>query len=71
MFRISGKDDFLVDVESAEQIEPTIRSSPPGRHHVDEVSTKPLPSGYTAQRWGIGIKKADGSVTLEPDPWEA
>jgi hypothetical protein len=31
MFRISGADDFLVDVETVEQIEPTIRSSPPGR----------------------------------------
>jgi hypothetical protein len=55
-------------VASIDQIEPVIRSSPPGRYHVDEMSTKPLPSSYTAQRWGVGIKMADGSVLIEPDP---
>ena len=70
MFRITGADDFLIDVEHREQIEPVIRSSPPGRNHVDEMSTNPLPTGHTARRWGVGIKRDDGSVVIEPDPWE-
>jgi len=70
MIRISGKDDFLLDVETVEQIERGICSSPPGRYQVDETSTKPLPSGHTARRCGVGIKRADGSIVMEPDPWE-
>jgi hypothetical protein len=30
---------------------------------------KPFPSGHTSRRWGVGIKRADGSVAIEPDPW--
>jgi hypothetical protein len=69
MFRLSGKDDFLVDVEKLVEIEPVIRSAPPGRYHVDEISSRPLPSGYTAQKWGTAIKRADDSVVIEPGPW--
>jgi hypothetical protein len=69
MFRISGKDDFLVDVANVEQIQPVIRDAQPGRYHVDEISAKPLPTGHTALCWGVGIKKADGSVVIEPEPW--
>ena len=28
-----------------------------------------MPSGHTSGRWGIGIKRADGTVAIEPDPW--
>jgi hypothetical protein len=70
MFRISGADDFLLDVENVQQIEPVIRTADAGCYHVDEMSTKPLPSGHTVRRWGVGIKRADGTVAIEPDPWE-
>jgi hypothetical protein len=49
MFRISGTGDFLVDVEDVEQIEPMFRNAEPGRYHVDEMSTRLLPSGHTAR----------------------
>jgi hypothetical protein len=41
----------------------------PGRYHVDEISSDPLPSGHTSRRWGVGNKRHDGVVTLDPDPW--
>jgi hypothetical protein len=66
MFRISGKDDFLVDVETVKQIEPVIRSSPHGRYHVDEMSTRRLPYGRAARRWGVATKRSDAAVTLDP-----
>ena len=70
MYRISRNgQEPIVDVDQVEVIKPAIRSSEPGRHHVDEISADPLPSGYTSRRWCIGIKQADGSVLLEPDPW--
>jgi hypothetical protein len=68
MFRISGKDDFLVDVEEVEEVVPVIRSSPPGRYHVDEIAAKPLRSRHTVRRWGIGIKHSDGAIVIRPDP---
>jgi hypothetical protein len=70
MFRIFNKSARLyVDVNTADEIEPAIRSRPPGLYVVDEMPLNPFPSGLTARRWGIGIKSADGSVVIEPDAW--
>jgi hypothetical protein len=72
MFRISNsRSDKFVDVDTVGAIGDVIRSSNPGRYHVDEIGADLLPSGPTARRWGVGIKWADGSVAIEPDPWEA
>jgi hypothetical protein len=72
MFRISRNgQDPIDDVDQVEAIEPVIRSSNPGRYHVDEIRADPLLSGHSSRRWGVGIKRADGSVAIDPDPWEA
>ena len=52
----------IIDVDQVEAIEPAIRSSEPGRYHVDEISADPMPSGHTSRRWGVGIKR---SIDLE------
>ncbi len=71
MFRISQNgQERIVDVDSIEQIERAIQSSPPGRYHIDEISADMLPSRHTSRRWGVGIKGADGSVAIESDPSE-
>jgi hypothetical protein len=72
MFRISrfGSDE-VADVAQVDEIEPAIRSSAPGAYHVDEICADPLPSGRTSRRWGIVIKRQNGSLVIEPDPWEA
>ena len=70
MYRISRNGhEPIVDVDQVEAIEPVVRRSKPGRYHVDEISADPLPSGHTSRRWGVGIKRADGTVVIEPDPW--
>jgi hypothetical protein len=28
-----------------------------------------LSSGHASRRWGVGIKRPDGSLVVEPDPW--
>jgi hypothetical protein len=72
MFRISNSRSVkFVYVESIKAIEPLNRSSKPGRYHIYEMSADPLPSGRTSRRWGVGIKWADGSVVMKPDPWQA
>ena len=30
-----------------------------------------FPSGHSSRRWNIAIRRPDGSVEAEPDPWEA
>jgi hypothetical protein len=55
--------------DSQEGIKREIEGRGPGRYHLDEISSDPLPSGHTSRRWGVGIKRPDGVVTLDPDPW--
>ena len=70
MFRISrAGQERIINVDSVEKLAPEIHAPPPGRYHVDEISAVPLPSGHTSRRWGVGIKRADGSVVVKPDPW--
>jgi hypothetical protein len=71
MICISVKNDFLMDAEQFERMRLVIKRASPGRCRIDETDAKPLPSGYTAQRWGVRIKRADGSIVIEPDPREA
>jgi len=52
MYRISGNgQEPIVDVDLVEAIEPVMRSNKPGRYHVGEISSEPLPSGHTSRRW--------------------
>jgi hypothetical protein len=70
IYRISRAGQVpILDVEQVEAIEPAIRSGRPGRYHVDVISADPLPSGHTSRHWGVGIKRGDGTVVVEPDPW--
>ena len=70
IFRISRPDDDqVIDVDSLDGVDKSIRRGKPGRYHIDEISHDPLPSGHTSRRWGIGIKLHDGTVAIEPDPW--
>jgi hypothetical protein len=72
IYRISqpGREP-VVDVSSVEAIEGAIRDGVPGCYHVDEISSDQLPSGHTSRRWGTVIKRPDGKVAIDPDPWEA
>lgn len=70
VYRVSHPDnDLVVDVDSIVAIEGVVRSAKPGRYHVDEISSDPLPSGHSSRRWGVVINHADGTVTMDPDPW--
>jgi hypothetical protein len=70
MFRINGKKDFLVDVETVEQIGPVIRNAEPGEYHIEEIRAKPLTSGHSLRRCGMGFKEPDGAVMIVPNPRE-
>ncbi len=71
MYRInqSGQEP-VVDVEMVEQFESVVWSLPPNRWHLDQIERDPMASGHTSRRWGVAINRLDGSVEVEPDPWE-
>jgi hypothetical protein len=71
VYRISKGPDVGDTVASIDAIEAFVRDHGPGRYQVDEISRDTLPSGHTRRRWGVGIKHADGTVVVEPDPWDA
>jgi hypothetical protein len=55
-------------INDVDSVEGAIRDDEPGRIHVDQISDEPPASGHTGHRWGIGIKRPDGTVTIDPDP---
>jgi hypothetical protein len=68
MFRISKDLNTGTDVAQVDEIEPVIRASGTDRYRIDQIEREPLPSGHTSRRWGIGVKRDDGSAEIEPDP---
>ena len=71
MFRTSIDLIIVEDVDSVDQIESAIRAGKARRYHIDEIERDPLPSGHSSRRSGVGIKRPDGSVVIEPHPWSA
>jgi len=71
IYRVSRSgQEPITDVDSVEAVEAVVRAGGPGRYHVGEISSDPLPSRHTSRRWSVGIKRQDGSVELEARPWE-
>jgi len=67
IYRVSrAGQEPITDVDSVETV---VQAGGPGRYHVDEISADPLPSGHTSRRWGVGIKRDDGTVTIKSDRW--
>ena len=59
-----------MDIASVEAIKVAIRAGKPGSFHIDEITSDPSPPGRTLRRWGTAIKHPEGTVAVEPDPWE-
>jgi hypothetical protein len=70
MFRISNGLDRIIEVAQIDEIGRVLRALEPGCYYVDEISADLLPGGHSSRRWGVAIKKQDGSVVMEADPWE-
>jgi hypothetical protein len=63
-------DDIVASASGPEDVVAILKGAWPGRYVIEESSMagELLPSGYSCQRWGVAIRKADGTVTLEPEP---
>jgi hypothetical protein len=70
VFQIIKGDNSVANVGTLEEVTSALQIAEPGPHVVEESSMAAefLPSGYTCQRWGVAIRQADGTVTLEPEP---
>jgi len=71
ILRVNGADGEPIGTASSrERVQRIVEGLGPGRYHVDEISSDPLPSGHTSRRSGVGIKRVNGEVAIERDPWE-
>jgi hypothetical protein len=69
MYRINrNEQDPIVDVNTAEEIEPAVRRVAPGRYYIDEISVDPSRGARISRRWGVAIRYANGSIVIERDP---
>ena len=68
--QIIKDDDIVASASRPEAVAKILKGAWPGRYVIEESSMagETLRSGYTCQRWGIAIRKDDGSVVLEPEP---
>jgi hypothetical protein len=70
MFRLSqNADGAIVDVTTFQQLLVALLDGKRGRFRIDEITCDSAPFGRTSRRWGVGIKRADGSIAIERDPW--
>ncbi len=67
---VDSKGEMLSDADSIGDLKGLLGDLKPGRYTVDEISSRPFPSGHTARRWGVLLKLDDGRTIEEPDPWE-
>jgi hypothetical protein len=69
ILRVNDADGHSIGTaDSLEGVYRVVEGAAPGRYHVDEISSEPLPCGRTSRRWGVGVKHQDGTVTLDPRP---
>jgi hypothetical protein len=69
IYRAVHRDQDVTDVGSIKAVDGVVRTGKVGRYRVDQIASKPLPSGHTSRRWGQKIKHRDASIADGPDPW--
>jgi hypothetical protein len=70
VLRIIMGDDIVATASGPEEVVAILNGAWPSHYVIEESSMTGafLPSGFSCQRWGIAIRKADGTVELEPEP---
>ena len=70
VFLIIMGDYIVASAGGLEEVAVTLKGAWPGRYVIKESSMARglLPSRYSRQRWGVAVRQADGTVTLEPEP---
>jgi hypothetical protein len=68
-YRVVRGPDIVGMFPDLEAIETGLRGEQPGRYVIEEVAAAGglLPSGYSAELWGVAQVMPDGTVELEPD----
>ena len=55
-------------VGKVDEIEPAVRASHAGYYRIRQIENAPSSlSGITSRRWGVAIKREDGSVVVRQD----
>jgi hypothetical protein len=69
VLRIIMGNVIVASASGPEEVIMTLQSAWPGRYIIEELSMAGefLRSGQTCRRWGIAIRKSDGTVELEQE----
>jgi hypothetical protein len=73
VFRIIRDPNDYYLAASVDDIDHALGDAQPGRFIVEEVSAagQVLPSRHSCRRWGTAVRRPDGHVILDSDPWPA
>jgi hypothetical protein len=68
-YRVIHGQDIIGMYPDFESLTAVLRGARPGRYVVEEVAAAGglLPSGYSAELWGVALVWPDGTVEIEPD----
>ncbi len=65
---IDSTGEMLSDADTIEYLKGILGYLDPGRYTVDQIAAHPLPSGYTARRWGVLQAKKTGRLSKKLIP---
>ena len=72
MYRISRhQNEPPIDVHTYKAILAVIRSSKPGRYAISEIKDASRAADDNGQQWGVGVKHANGSISIDMIPTRA
>jgi hypothetical protein len=72
MFRISRQqNEPPIDVYTYKAILAVIRTSNPGRYAIAEIKDASRAADDNGQQWGVGVKHANGSISIDVIPGRA
>ncbi len=66
LYRVMRPDGSAPCVGSVEAIEKVVVKGAPGCYPIEEVDLDLKAARYASRLWGVGVKRADGSVGLDP-----
>jgi hypothetical protein len=67
LYRVVRPNGSATYVGCVEAIEKVVVDGAPGHYPIDEVDLDLRAARHISRYWGVGVKRADGSVVIESD----
>jgi hypothetical protein len=66
LYCVTRPDGLATYADSVEAVKAIVTAGPTGGYKVEEIDVGRLAGHYRPRRWGVGIKRHDGTVIIEP-----